>query len=126
MASFSITIRQDCRTSNIGRSYCEIAMKSDTNVRSAIEDQNDPSGSDFWCKSGKPIDRLWVLVWRQDELKTTTLSNSTPQHRGSGLGALRWNRPLGAGAQCYFFKSLEIAILTQILAINSKAKVITV
>ncbi len=42
MASFSITIRQGCRTSNIGRSYCEIAMKSDTNVRSAIEDQNDP------------------------------------------------------------------------------------
>jgi elongation factor Tu len=30
------------KDSNIGRSYCEIAMKSDTNVRSAIEDQNDP------------------------------------------------------------------------------------
>ena len=79
----------NCRTSNIGQSYCEIAMKFDTNVRSAIEDQNDPSGDDFWGKSGKPFDRLWVLVRRKDELKTTTLSYSTPRHRGSGLGAMR-------------------------------------
>ena len=62
MASCMQTHRAYCRTSNIGQSYCEIAMKFDTNVRSAIEDQNDPSGDDFWGKSGKPFGRLWVLV----------------------------------------------------------------
>jgi len=42
MISFMTAVWILCRTSNIGQSYCEIAMKFDTNVRSAIEDQDDP------------------------------------------------------------------------------------
>ena len=61
MISFMTAVWILCRTSNIGQSYCEIAMKFDTNVRSAIEDQEDPQGNDFWGKSGKPFGRLWVL-----------------------------------------------------------------
>ena len=44
----------DYRTCNIGLSYCEIAMMSDTMSTAAIEDREDPSGSDFRCKCGKP------------------------------------------------------------------------